>query len=246
MPPGPGGGEAHAEPAGVLGVAAGHEGRGLLVPHLDEADLVLARAQRLHDAVDAVARACPKTMSTPQSISVSTSTSAAVSAIRTAPLRSCRQSLNRPEPPQFRPPSGERPSAGWRPASARRDLARGVLDGGKRRVDDRVVVLAREEPGAALERAHAAAQQRGREGDVGRPVEAGEVAVVARRRVEAEADMEDAREAGHRRRDAGAVEARARCPPSAASRARSMVGVERRRQARRVATVAAMATGCAL
>ena len=52
---GAGGGQADAEPAGVLGVGAGHEGRGLLVPHLDEADLVLARAQRLHDAVDAVA-----------------------------------------------------------------------------------------------------------------------------------------------------------------------------------------------
>ena len=52
---GAGGGEADAEPAGVLGVAAGHERRRLLVPHLDEADLVLALAQRLHDAVDAVA-----------------------------------------------------------------------------------------------------------------------------------------------------------------------------------------------
>ena len=55
MPPGPGGGQADAQLAGVLGVGAGHEGRRLLVPHLDEADLVLALAQRLHDAVDAVA-----------------------------------------------------------------------------------------------------------------------------------------------------------------------------------------------
>ena len=52
---GPGGREADAEPAGELGVAAGHEGGGLLVAHLDEADLVLALAQGLHDAVDAVA-----------------------------------------------------------------------------------------------------------------------------------------------------------------------------------------------
>src|SRR5690606_23510920 len=41
--------------AGPLGVGAGGERGGLLVPHLDEADPVLARAQRLHDAVDAVA-----------------------------------------------------------------------------------------------------------------------------------------------------------------------------------------------
>ena len=50
-----GGGQADAQPAGVLGVAAGHERRRLLVAHLDEADRVLALAQRLHDAVDAVA-----------------------------------------------------------------------------------------------------------------------------------------------------------------------------------------------
>ena len=51
----PGRGQADAQPAGVLGVAAGGERGGLLVPHLDEADLVLVRAQRLEDAVDAVA-----------------------------------------------------------------------------------------------------------------------------------------------------------------------------------------------
>ena len=44
---GPGGGEADAELAGPFGIGAGHEGRRFLVPHLDEADLVLARAQRL-------------------------------------------------------------------------------------------------------------------------------------------------------------------------------------------------------
>ena len=52
---GAGGRQADAQPPGELGVAAGHERGGLLVPHLDEADLVLVRAQRLHDAVDAVA-----------------------------------------------------------------------------------------------------------------------------------------------------------------------------------------------
>ncbi len=51
----PGGGHADAEPAGVLGIAAGGEGGGFLVAHLDELDLVLVRAQRLEDAVDAVA-----------------------------------------------------------------------------------------------------------------------------------------------------------------------------------------------
>lgn len=37
-------------------VGAGHEGGGFLVPHLQEADAVLAHAQRLHHAVNAVAR----------------------------------------------------------------------------------------------------------------------------------------------------------------------------------------------
>ena len=47
--------EADAQLAGVFGVGAGHEGRRLFVTHLDEADLVLAGAQGLHDSVDAVA-----------------------------------------------------------------------------------------------------------------------------------------------------------------------------------------------
>ena len=51
----PGGREADAQLAGELGVAAGHERGRFLVAHLDEADLVLALAQRLHDPVDAVA-----------------------------------------------------------------------------------------------------------------------------------------------------------------------------------------------
>jgi hypothetical protein len=51
----PGGGQAHAQPAGGLGVAAGHEGGGLLVVDQHEADPVLVAAQALRDAVDAVA-----------------------------------------------------------------------------------------------------------------------------------------------------------------------------------------------
>ena len=72
--------QADAEAAGVLGVAARGERRRLLVPHLDEADLVLVRAQRLEDAVDAVAGKA-EIVSTPQAISRSTSRSAVVAAI---------------------------------------------------------------------------------------------------------------------------------------------------------------------
>jgi hypothetical protein len=46
---------ADAQPAGVLGVAAGREGRRLLVPHLDVLELVLVLAPGLEDAVDAIA-----------------------------------------------------------------------------------------------------------------------------------------------------------------------------------------------
>ena len=49
------GGEADAQPAGELGVAAGGERRRLLVAALDEADLVLVLAQGLEDPVDPVA-----------------------------------------------------------------------------------------------------------------------------------------------------------------------------------------------
>jgi hypothetical protein len=52
---GPRGREAAAEPARPFRIGAGGEGGGLLVAHLDEADLVLALAQRLHDPVDAIA-----------------------------------------------------------------------------------------------------------------------------------------------------------------------------------------------
>src|SRR5690606_16240384 len=49
-------GQAAAELAGVLRVAAGHKRRRLFVPHLNETYFVLLLAQRFHDAVDAVAR----------------------------------------------------------------------------------------------------------------------------------------------------------------------------------------------
>src|SRR5207247_1896519 len=48
-------GEADAEAAGELRVAAGHERGGLFMADLDESDRVLFLAERLHDAVDAVA-----------------------------------------------------------------------------------------------------------------------------------------------------------------------------------------------
>src|SRR6185437_12372856 len=48
-------GETHADSAGKFGVSACHERRGLLMPGLDEADMLLALAQRFHDAVDSIA-----------------------------------------------------------------------------------------------------------------------------------------------------------------------------------------------
>src|SRR5262245_46963347 len=48
--------EAASQLPGMLGIAAGHEGGRLLVPHLNETDFVLPFAKRLHDAVDAVTR----------------------------------------------------------------------------------------------------------------------------------------------------------------------------------------------
>jgi hypothetical protein len=50
-----GGRDADSELAGELGVAAGGEGRDFLVARLDEADPVLAFAQRFENAVDPVA-----------------------------------------------------------------------------------------------------------------------------------------------------------------------------------------------
>src|SRR5207302_1919378 len=49
-----GGSEANTQPAGKLRIAAGHEGSGFLVPHLNEADLVLAMPQE-HSTVQSVA-----------------------------------------------------------------------------------------------------------------------------------------------------------------------------------------------
>jgi hypothetical protein len=51
-----GGGEADAELAGELRVPDGRHRGHFLVPHVDVAQLVLPLAQRLHEAVDAVAR----------------------------------------------------------------------------------------------------------------------------------------------------------------------------------------------
>jgi hypothetical protein len=48
------GGDAHAEPSGVLGIRAGHEGGRLLVAGLNEPDVLTSRAEGFHDAVDAV------------------------------------------------------------------------------------------------------------------------------------------------------------------------------------------------
>ena len=47
-------GDAHAQPARVLGVRTGHECRRFFVPYVDEADARPAHAQRLHEAIDAV------------------------------------------------------------------------------------------------------------------------------------------------------------------------------------------------
>ncbi len=53
--PRPRGGDADPQPAGPFGVGAGHEGRRLFVPGLDEADLVLAPPQRFDHPVHPVA-----------------------------------------------------------------------------------------------------------------------------------------------------------------------------------------------
>src|SRR5947209_4063946 len=52
---GAGGGDADTQPPGELRVSAGGERRRLLVPHLDEAEFLLLSAERLEEAVDAVA-----------------------------------------------------------------------------------------------------------------------------------------------------------------------------------------------
>ena len=51
--------------AGELGVGAGHEGRDLLVRHLDELEPVLVPLERAEDAVDAVARVAVDALDAP-------------------------------------------------------------------------------------------------------------------------------------------------------------------------------------
>ena len=62
---GTGGRQTDAQATGEFGVAAGHEGGRLLVPHLHEADAVLAIAQGFHDAVDTVAGQAEDRVDTP-------------------------------------------------------------------------------------------------------------------------------------------------------------------------------------
>src|SRR5438874_1469856 len=62
---GPRGGQADPEPTGVFGVSTGHEGGGLFMTHLDEADFVLARSKRFHNAVDAIAGQTEHYVNTP-------------------------------------------------------------------------------------------------------------------------------------------------------------------------------------
>lgn len=50
------GGQAYAELARELGIAARHERRCFFVPDLNEANLVLALPQRFHEPVDAISR----------------------------------------------------------------------------------------------------------------------------------------------------------------------------------------------
>jgi hypothetical protein len=59
------GGEVNAQSPGELGIAAGHQSRRLLMTYLHEADTVLALSQRLHDAVDAIARQPEDDVDTP-------------------------------------------------------------------------------------------------------------------------------------------------------------------------------------
>src|SRR5690606_16214160 len=108
---------------------------------------------------------------------------------RSAPPRSCRSSAARPA---SLPPDEPRRSA----AEGRGDLLRGAphrLQGG---VDRSVVVFRRDEPGAAFECAHAAAQQGEGEARVAGAVVVRQVAVVPRVRVAPEADMEHQLEPG--------------------------------------------------
>jgi hypothetical protein len=58
-------GEANAESAGVFRVAAGRKRSRLLMPHLDEPDLVLMSSECFEDAVYAIARQSKNSVYTP-------------------------------------------------------------------------------------------------------------------------------------------------------------------------------------
>ena len=74
---GAGSGHAHPDAACELGVANGSKGRRFLVPHLDEPQLLLMRAQGLEKAIYADS-GNPKIVSTPHSSSRSTTRSETV------------------------------------------------------------------------------------------------------------------------------------------------------------------------
>src|SRR6266404_8661629 len=83
------------------------------------------------------------------------------------------------------------------------DLARRGRSRGDRRLDHRIIMRRRQKPGAALEGAHAAAQQCGGKGDVALLVDAGEGAIIVRLLRCTECHVEDLWEAGDARRYAG-------------------------------------------
>src|SRR5581483_8220899 len=51
-----GGGHAHTQPPGIFRITAGHESGRLLMPHLQETQLVAMGAQRFHNAIDTISR----------------------------------------------------------------------------------------------------------------------------------------------------------------------------------------------
>ncbi len=53
---GAGRGETDSQPTRVFGIGARHQGRRFLMPHLDEPDAILPRADRFHDSSDAIPR----------------------------------------------------------------------------------------------------------------------------------------------------------------------------------------------
>src|SRR5690606_30099980 len=77
-----------------------------------------------------------------------------------------------------------------------RDFARGIAHGLERPVDDLAAVLKGNEPGAPLQHANPAAQQRQREARIAGLVGAGEITIAASRRIEPEGNMEYQLKAG--------------------------------------------------